>query len=297
MEINPAVIIGLAVKTSIILTVLGLGLQASLHDATSLFRRPGLFLRSLTAMNVIVPLVAVALALAFDLHPAVKIALIAASVSPVPPILPKKQLKFGGSSEYAIGLLTMTAVLAIVIIPLSLLIIDRLFDASVGMTSGAIAALVFQTVLAPLAVGILIHEVAPAFALRIAKPVVIIATVLLGLGVLPVLFTAMPSIVSLIGNGTLVAIIVFVLVGLAAGHLLGGPESENRTVLALSTATRHPGVAIAIAHTNFPEVKLATAAILLYLLVSIVITKPYLTWWQKRHPLTAAVPPVNPRHA
>jgi bile acid:Na+ symporter, BASS family len=71
-------------------------------------------------------------------------------------------------------------------------------------------------------------------------------------------------------------IVVIVLIGLAAGHLLGGPNPHHRTVLALSTATRHPGVAIAIAHTNFPEQKLALAAILLYLLISGVVTIPYL---------------------
>jgi bile acid:Na+ symporter, BASS family len=75
---------------------------------------------------------------------------------------------------------------------------------------------------------------------------------------------------------------VFVLVGLAVGHLLGGPDPEDRTVLALSTAMRHPAIAIAIAQSNFPDQKLAPAAILLYLLVSVIAAAPYLKW-TKRH--------------
>ena len=78
--------------------------------------------------------------------------------------------------------------------------------------------------------------------------------------------------------------LVFAGVGLAAGHLLGGPDPENRTVLALSTAPRHPGVAIALAAATFPDQKLAPAAVLRYLLVSAVATKFYLVWNARQHP-------------
>lgn len=84
-------------------------------------------------------------------------------------------------------------------------------------------------------------------------------------------------------NGTLAAIVAFVLVGLVAGHLLGGPAPEDRTVQALSTASRHPGVAMAIASANFPQQKLTPAAILLYLIVCAIVTIPYLTWRKRRH--------------
>jgi BASS family bile acid:Na+ symporter len=290
-------LIGIAVKLSIALTVFGLGLRTNREEATSLFRSPGLLFRSLLSMNVIMPLIAVVLAMTFDLNPAVKLALIALSVSPVPPILPGKQLKHGGSSTYAFGLLVAAAVLAIVLIPFSIAIIGKVFGRTVDVPSGAIAVVVLTTVLAPLAVGILVRRTAPGFANRIAKPVGVVATVLLVAGILPVLFVSMPAIMSLIGNGTLLAIIVFVLAGLAAGHLLGGPEAENRTVLALSTASRHPGVAIAIAHITFPELKPAVSAILLYLLVSALVTKPYLSWWSRRHPEGIDIPSVKARHA
>ena len=72
--------------------------------------------------------------------------------------------------------------------------------------------------------------------------------------------TLMPLV---IGNGSLAAIVAFVFIGLAAGHLLGGPEPANRTVLAFTTSSRHPGIAIAIASANFPGQKLVFAVILL----------------------------------
>ncbi|HYE34519.1 hypothetical protein [Methylocaldum sp.] len=278
-----AALLLLAVKVSIVLIVFGLGLAASLKDAGYLFRRPGRLVRSLLAMNLVMPLFAAALAASFELHPAVKIVLIALAVSPVPPLLPKKELKAGGSAPYTVGLLVATALLAVVFVPIAVALLGKAFAIPARMPAAAIAKLVLITVLAPLGFGMAVRHWAPGFAERIAKPIALAATVLLAVGVLPVLFTAWPAIVSLIGNGTLAAIASFVAVGLLAGHGLGGPDPNDRTVLALSTASRHPGVALAIAHANFPDEKLAPAVVLLYLIVSGIVSLPYLRWNRRRH--------------
>jgi len=81
----------------------------------------------------------------------------------------------------------------------------------------------------------------------------------------------------LLGNGTLVAIVLVTMAGLAVGHVLGGPAIENRLVLALSTASRHPAVAIAIAYATFPGEELVTAAVLLELVVVTLISAPYIS--------------------
>ncbi len=50
-------------------------------------------------------------------------------------------------------------------------------------------------------------------------------------------------------------------------HLLGGPDPDDRTALALATASRHPGVALLIPTGNFPNQKLVAPAMVLYLIV------------------------------
>jgi bile acid:Na+ symporter, BASS family len=115
-----AELIPLVIQTSILLLVFGLGLHATLEDVTYLFRRPGLLVRALLAMGVVVPFVAAVLAAVFDLYPPVEIALLLLAVSPVPPILPGKQLKLGGHASYVYGLLVTAALFAIVLVPLML---------------------------------------------------------------------------------------------------------------------------------------------------------------------------------
>lgn len=276
-------LISIAIRASIGLIVVGLALNASPQDALDLFRRPWQLVRSLLAMNVIMPLFAAALAAAFGLNPAVKIALITLAVAPVPPVLPKKQLKAGGRASYAVGLLVAAALLAIVFVPVAVALLESAFSIPLQMSPAAIARLVFITVLAPLAVGIMVRRVVPGVGERMAQPISLVATVLLVVSVLPIVFTAWPAMVSLVGNGTIVAIVAFSLAGLAAGHLLGGPDPDDRSVLALATASRHPGVALAIASANFPGEKLVPVAILLYLIVSAIVSIPYLTWRRRQH--------------
>ena len=274
-------------RASIFLVVLSLGLEAKLADTIWLARRPRLFLRSLLAMNVIMPLVAVALAWTSWLNPAVKIALVFLAASPVPPVLPRKQSKLGGSSDYIHGLLFSAALLSIVIVPLTIKLVARLFGQDVHVGPGEVAKIVATSVLLPFAAGIILRRIAPGLAQRIAQPLSGIAFLILVAAAGALLVAALPGMLALIGNGTVLAIVIFVVIGVVVGHLLGGPDPGERTVLALATASRHPGVAIVLATANYPDrARTVAAAILLYMLVSGVVLVPYSSW--RRHRLRSS---------
>ncbi len=55
----------------------------------------------------------------------------------------------------------------------------------------------------------------------------------------------------------MIAIAVFVVVGLVAGHLLEEPDADGRTTLAIATASRHPPIALSIAAANFSRGEIA----------------------------------------
>ena len=272
---NMIEVILLVLKVSIMLSVFAIGLKATFAEATFLFRRPGQLFRAFLSMNVLMPLVALALAMPFDLHPAVKIALVVISVSPTPPIFPKKAHKAGGKDEYDIGLLVAAAVLAVILIPITLEILEKITGVPLAMPALS-ALLVLTTILAPLLVGMAVRKIAPAIADRAAKPIGVLASVLLILSALPVLIGMAPTVFSFIGDGRIISLAAFALAGLIIGHLLGGPEPENRPVLALATSCRHPAVALAIAHANFPNQKLTAAAVFLYVISSAILSALYL---------------------
>jgi BASS family bile acid:Na+ symporter len=277
-----ASLIPIVLRTSICLLVFALALHASFNDAFFVFRRPAWFARSLFAMAIVMPLIAVGLAAAFDFPHAVKLMLIALAVSPVPPVLPMKQIRAGGSESYTVGLLFAAAVLSIATVPIMVEIAGRIFDTPAHVPISAVALIAFTSVIAPLLAGMIVRHLAPRFAQRIARPLSSIATVTLLIGVAPIVYFAFPAAVTLFGNGTVAAFAVFVAAALAAGHLLGGPELTNRVVLALATATRHPGIAMAVAHFVAPTDKLVMGAVLWYLIVATALSAGYLLWCRRR---------------
>ena len=272
----------LTLQASVLLIVFGFGLQASGRDLFYLVRRPSLLARSLVAMFVVMPILAVVLVRVLELRQSLEIALVALAISPVPPLLPKKQDTAGGESAYALGLMAVVSLLAIAVVPLSLWVLGHYSARPLQMPPAAIAKIVVMMTLLPLVTGVIVRAIAPAVAVRVQKPTKLIATVLLGAGAAALIIAALPVIAGLIDIRIVVTIAVFVGVGLGSGHVLGGPHPEEATVLALSTASRHPAIALAIAKINFPNEPYLGATILLYILVLTAISVPYVLRWRQR---------------
>lgn len=274
-----AQLIKLALTASILLLVCALGMRASLADATSLlraaFRPPHRLLRALVAMFVLVPLVAVLAAKLLDLPLAIRTAIVAMAVAPIPPILPGKQLKFGGESRYVFGLLVAVSLVAILVVPLSVHVMGAVFDREAAFGIADVARLIGVTILTPLIVGLAVSSWAPRAAERLAPWVARVGTVLLVLALIPVLISAWPAVIALIGGGAAAAIGMVIVAAIAFGHLLGGPDPDERSTLAFASAMRHPGIAAAIASLSVPEEPRVQAAILLYLLIAVVVTSIY----------------------
>jgi BASS family bile acid:Na+ symporter len=284
-----ASLVRLALVLSVLLIVLSVALRCTPRAVTSLFRNPSLLVRSLLSMNVLLPLFAVLMVALVELRPAIEIALVALSISPVPPFLPRKQLALVADEEYVIGLLGASSLLAIVLAPLTVELAGVLSTREFSLAPLAIAKIVAVTVLVPFLFGMIVRRVRPAFAERAGPLADKIGIVLLVVAIVPLIVKLWPAMISLLGSGTGLAIIAFTGVGLALGHMLGGPDPDHQTVLALATATRHPGVALTIAAGNFPDETLIAPALMLYLLVSAIVSAPYVRWRQN---LKKSLPPA-----
>jgi len=110
----------------------------------------------------------------------------------------------------------------------------------------------------------------------------LVGSLLLLIGLACILLINLGDMVSLLGDGTIVAIVAFFVLGMAVGHALGGPKPAERAVRALASAARHPGIALAILTANLPDHKSALAAILLSVVVSMIVPIPYLRWIKPR---------------
>ena len=192
-------------------------------------------------MAVVVPAVAAAFALLTDLPRPVAIAIIAMSISPVPPILPISQIKGGSRPEYAYGMLVAAALLSVITVPIAVTVVGALFGREASFPPLAIAKIVVISVLAPVALGIAVRHFWTDVAERLGPWLMKTANVVLAVAMLAILFRAWPAMRGLMSSGTSVAVVLaVVLVAIAAGHLLGGPNREDRVALAIGSAVRRP---------------------------------------------------------
>lgn len=273
-----AAIILLAAKLGIAGVVLALGLSSKPEDITSLLARPGMLLRAFIAINVVMPLFAILAVKLIPLRPEVSATLIALSLSPVPPLLPRKIAKADGDRAFAVALLVVFAVFAIVWVPAALHVVGEIFDKPIGISPAGIARIVATLILLPLGLGIAVRKFVADFADRIEPAISFAALVTLGLVGVLILASSAKAMLAQIGDGTAALMAAFVVVGLVAGHLLGGPDPRERTDLALAAASRHPGITLATAQIAFPDVRVVGALLGLYLIASGLIALPYVRW-------------------
>lgn len=281
MQMSVAQIVGLLVKVCALSTVFALGLHTSWKDVTYLFSKPGLFLRSILAMYVLTPLIAVLLAIAAPAPLKIKVAVLLMAISAGAPALPKKLLKLGANQQYVRSLSVNTTLLAIVTIPLSLAALSAFFGWDVSVDTGQIAVKITMAFLAPLLAGMVVRSLALTLAERMAGPILNVAGVVLLVVIVLIVVSSFSAVVG-VGMPGLVTIAIMSSASLAVGHVLGGPVPTDRTTLAVACATRFPGIGLLIAAQNFPNVK-PLPVVVVYVLISTLTALPYLRWRKAQH--------------
>lgn len=274
-------IMPLVLQVALVLMIGSVGLRAKWKDVINALVNVHGLLRAIVAVNVVVPLTAVLVCMVLPIPPAIKFGIVIMAVSPLAPVLPGKLLKAGMDASRVAGLYALLIGLAVVIVPVTITLLNRLFAQEVATPVNSIAALVLISVMAPLAAGMILSSVAPTLAERLAGPANLFGTLLLASVGLTIIATQAADIEKLIGNGAVLAMAVTAAAGIVAGHLLGGPDSLGRKSLALAAATRHPGIAAIIIKANFDD-KRTLLSIILFLLISVIVSHAYQLWLMGR---------------
>jgi BASS family bile acid:Na+ symporter len=269
-------VILVAANVSLAMTMLCAGMGGLSGDTTYLLRRRGLLLRSLLSMSVLLPLFALWLCAAFDLRPAAKLALLAMAVSPMPPILPTGVLKVRGNRAFEVSLSYVTAILAVLLIPSSLWLFGRIVAVPLHVDLVVVTRLIATSILLPVCAGIGLRRLSAETSCRAVAPLTIGAAAILVLVVVALAIESLPAFRLLVADETALAIALMTVVGLIVGHVCGGPARKDRRVLAMSTALRHPALAIAIGIGAFPNERIVGVVIVLSVLFGCVVTAPYM---------------------
>jgi BASS family bile acid:Na+ symporter len=264
----------LLLKAAVGVIIFAIGLDSTTKDAGHLLHRPGLLLRSVLAMYVLVPLAALALVKLLTLAPGVEIGLLVLAASAGAPLLPRKLLRIGDGA-YIFSLVLVSSLLAIVVVPAWLAVLGPQFGSPLEVGSEQVALILAKSFLVPLGAGMLLRAWQPRLAERWASRLIGGAGLVLTVCALTLL--ALHWEVLLVARwGGVLALMALVATSLAIGHALGGPAPDDRTALAVACASRHIGIAVLVA-ASLPGPRTAVI-IAVYIVASAIVCIPYLRW-------------------
>ena len=258
------------------------GLRLSPADLALIRQRPGLMLRCLLVVLVVVPLSTLGILLLLKPSPAVKIGLAILMACPPAPMMLVKGPKKGGSLPQIASLHFLFSLLALATVPLTLHLASTVLGFQAAVAESQVARVVGKTVLMPICLGLMMRTLSPRWADRISPFLTRVGAIAMPLMLPLIAWLAFGLLFKLDGYSYLVAITV-VTASLALGHWLGPEERKERTTLAMESASRHPGLAMTIAVHNFDPHR-ALPLLVPYLFISILINSLYLKWRKRTSP-------------
>jgi BASS family bile acid:Na+ symporter len=281
---NP--IVGHFVAVTIFSLMLAIGVNHSFRQVTYLARQPGLLVRSLLSVIVLVPGIVGVLLWALPLPPEVATGLALLAAAPGAPLTTKRVELAGGELQYAVNLQLTLALLAVVVTPLILSVYFSVFDLVIERVAPLdVARQIARVTFLPVIAGFLVRRFLPGVAARIGNPLRVLAHILLivlvlVLGVFLAIAPDLRAMLNL-GGPAITAIVLMVSLSLAAGHFLGGPSQEKRAVLAVASIARNVGLALFIAGlTDYGREFVPT--LLTYLILGGLLSVPYAVWSKRR---------------
>lgn len=279
-----------------VMFALGLGLQG--HALQQFRQRPALFVRTLIGSCLLVPLVALVvlkIPITMGLSESVRFGIGLMALCPSAPLTLRKAGKSGGNRELAALLQVLAVLAAIISIPL----LADLFRVVYGIEGWDlrhfdVALQVAIAQVLPLLLGLGVRRWRPQLAGRLLGPLDRLANRLLLLLIVVILIKAAPALAPFAATNlpALGLMAALVAASLAIGWLLAGPDPAESTTVALVTSMRNPGLALLFASLHAPGEPAVKLAILCYLLVTVIVSIPFLRLQKRR---AASLPaPVEP---
>lgn len=247
----------IAVPVFVLSSMVGMGLGLTLGAVLAPLRNVGRVLLSLLASFVVMPAAALGLAKLLRLDPQFAVGLLLLGAAGGAPFLPKLVQVARGDLAFSVGLMVLLMVVTVGYLPIILPILLP----GVSVDPLAIAKSLVVLMLIPLAVSLLVRAQAAAFAGRI-KPFFDRLSNLSLIALITLLTVAnFQNVIGVFGTRAILAGLLFLGAGLAAGWLLGGPGREGRTVLALGTAQRNIAAALVVAGQSFSDPKVVVMVV------------------------------------
>jgi BASS family bile acid:Na+ symporter len=248
--------------TALVTMMLSMGMQVTFGEVLASAGRARLMALGLVANYVLLPMVTFGLLVLFQTDSLVSAGFLILAVCPGAPLGPPITAAAKGDVPWAVGMMLvlsgLSALLSPALLALLLARIAPAADLNINYLSVVQTLLIVQIL--PLAVGLCTHHAAPRLTRWIAKPVRLLANILL-LALLGLILAAQYPTLGAIRLRGWIGMSLLLLASLGIGWIGGGPDLASRKAMAMTTAVRNAAVGLVIATSNFAGTPAVTAVV------------------------------------
>ena len=272
------VIVKVGALMFIVSSMLAMGFSLTVHQIIAPLKNLRLVLLALALNFVGVPFVVWAIQAVMDLDQDIYTGLVLIGTAAGAPFLPKLAQAAKGNAAFSVGLMVLLMVVTVVYMPLVL----PLLLSGVSINAWDIAKSLIFLMLLPLGIALFVKarwsELAEDLHPLMAQASSIGIVILIVGGVI----LQWSNIVSLIGTGGLIAIVILLLVALVVGYFAGGSDAGTRSVMGLGTAQRNLSAAMVVAAQNFSDKPNVLLTVVVAGIIGLVLLMPIAGEFGKR---------------
>jgi BASS family bile acid:Na+ symporter len=264
------VIVKVGALMFIVSSMLAMGFSLTVPQIIAPLKNLRLVVLALALNFVAVPLVVWAIQAVMDLDQDIYTGLVLMGTAAGAPFLPKLAEAAKGNAAFSVGLMVLLMVVTVVYMPIVL----PLLLSGVSINAWDIAKSLIFLMLLPLGIALFVKarwsEIAEGLHPLMAQASSIGIVILIVGGVI----LQWDNIVSLIGTGGLLAIVIFLLVALVLGYVAGGSDAATRSVMGLGTAQRNLSAAMVVAAQNFSDKPNVLLTVIVAGIIGLVLLMP-----------------------
>ena len=264
------VIVQLSALVFVVSSMLAMGLSLTVPAIIAPLKNVRLVILALVINFVAVPFVAWAIQAVMDLDQDIYTGLLLLATAAGAPFLPKLAQVAKGNAAFSVGLMVMLMVVTIIYMPIVL----PLFLTGVEINPWDIAKSLIVMMLLPLGIGLFMKSRWSATAKELQGLMSSASSFAILLLLVGAIILQWSAIVSMIGTGGLIAVVVFLLVALALGYFAGGSDPATRSVMGLGTAQRNVSAALVVGAQNFSDSPNVLITVIVGALIGLVLLMP-----------------------
>ena len=258
----------IAMLSFVVSSMLAMGAGLTIPQIAEPLRNARLVVLALLANFVLMPLGAIALAKVLRLDEPFAIGLLVLGCAAGAPFLPKLAELAKGNLAFAVGAMVLLMVGTVAYLPIVL----PLLLPGITVNAWEIARSLLLLMLLPLALGLSLKARYGELAARVKPVLDWISNVSLILLVCLITAANIDKVLQVFGTRAILAGLLFIVLGLGTGWLLGGSGAGTKRVMALGTGQRNIAAALVVA-SSFSDPKVVVMVIVVAI-VGLILLMP-----------------------